>query len=684
MNKPHPLRIIELPNCGEWGVFFSLFLLLFFPIPLRSQNKPKSYSKDSISFDTITVKKGTWFNYKGKTFKIKKDTVFIVGSKEKTEDEMKNVERSNTFYDSVYKKLSRRKFSQVLYELAFRQPKTLPLPGNSDKVKSDIPFAKYKGKIIRFIRIKTLDPFGTSIIDTLAEARTSVGKALNAAHAKTHPWVIRKNLFIKEGQKVDPFLLADNEQNLRGMSFINNVRTCITPTSNPVDSLASDSVDITIITTDVWSIGFDIVTADIRNVTSRLYDGNFLGLADRVELGMSIKTRRQPFFLLNDALYSYNNIAGTFLNTQVNYSLDDIGNQNIGISFNRNFYSINTKWAFGAGYTYYRLMEEQQTSLDENESPQEFNYFNDKSLWGGRAFRISNSSIPMRFVITESYYQRAFSYRPAVTIDSNKAFYNTTRFLTGFAFSANSYYLSDYIFQFGKTENIPYGEAFKLTMGPEINDFYTRFYGCIDLSAGDFISGFGYLSGRGVLGGYLNQQFFEDGVLKLSMKYLSPLYMTPNKKFKFRGYLFSDYRFGFNFRQNNLDYTDINHDLLINNVNYDTVFWGRQSISTTLAMIMYTPFYFYGFKFAFILQGKGGFLAASGESLFHQPFSAGVGLGIMIRNDNLIFHPITISFFYYPSVPHGVPGWQLGFGQEAGFRIPNYNITMPQTETLQN
>jgi hypothetical protein len=679
MRNPHPTRFINRLSGKVLEIFFSFFFLLFISFLSQGQQNPKNI-QDTVTFDTVHVKKGTWFHFQGKTYKITKDTIFIEQSTKVSVKESKNLQRSNTFYDSVYKKLSRKRFSQFLYDLAFVPPRSQPLPGNSDKIRSEVPFEKYKGKVIRHISVKTLDPFGTSTTDTMASARTGAGKALNEAHMKTRTWVIRKNLFIKEGQKIDPYLMADNERNIRQMSYINNVTTYIVPIDN-----SSDSVDITIFTNDVWSIGFDIVSAETNKASFRVYDANFLGLADRLATGFSLTTRRRPFFLLEDASYSYNNIAGTFINTMVNYTLDDVGNQNLGVFCNRNFYSINTKWAFGAGYEYSKWINEVQTNNEENNiTNNEISYFNEMNLWGGRAFRISNASIPSRIVLTESYYQRAYSSRPRITIDSNRAYYNTTRFLTGFAFSANSYYLSDYIFQFGKTENIPYGEAFKFTLGPEINDFYTRFYGGIDLSAGDFISGFGYLSGRGVLGGYLNHKSIEDCVLKMSINYLSPLYTTPDKKLKFRCYLNSNYRLGFNFRNNNLDYTNINLDLHINEVQYDTVFWGKQTLSSTLAVIMYTPLYFYGFKFAFALQVKGGFVAANGESLFHKPFSSGVGLGIMIRNDNLIFPPFVISCFYYPNVPHGVPWWQFDFSQDIGFRIPDYNVTMPQTETLQN
>lgn len=381
MRNPHSTRFVDLPSGKAVEIFFSFFFLLFFSSLLRGQQNPKNI-QDTIIFDTIHVKKGTWFHFQGKTYKIQKDTIFIEQSNKVTAKELKNLQRSSTFYDSVYKKLSRRKFSQLLYELAFKQPKSQPLPGNSDKVKSDIPFEKYKGKIIRHIWIKTLDPFGTSTIDTLANAQTNVGKALNEAHMKTRTWVIRKNLFIKEGQKVDPYLLADNERNIRQMSFINNVMTYVVPIDN-----SSDSVDITIVTNDVFSIGFDVISAETSKASFRLYDGNFLGLADRLSMGVSLRTRRQPFFLLDDASYSYNNIAGTFLNTMVSYTQDDIGNQNMGLSCNRNFYSINTKWAFGAGYQYTKMVDEIQTSSEENDvTNNEISYFNEMNLWGGRAF----------------------------------------------------------------------------------------------------------------------------------------------------------------------------------------------------------------------------------------------------------------------------------------------------------
>lgn len=677
MRNPQQTRFSELPEGGRLRIYFSTFFLLFCSFMSYSQNRPKTF-EDTVSFDTIVVKKGTWLHFQGKTYRIKKDTVFVVTTNENATIDVKNESRSNNFYDSVYRKMSRSKFSKILYTMAFRAPEPPPLPGNSDKARSEVPFDRYKGKVIRHIRIVTLSPFGTSIFDTLSTPKTGAGEALNTSHVNTREFVIRKNLFIKEGQRVDPYLLADNEKNIREMSFIDNVKTYVS-----MPDSTSDSLDITIITKDVWSIGFDVITASTDRASVRLYDGNFLGLGDRLTTNYSLRTKREPFFRLDGASYSYNNIGGTFLNILLTYSVNDAGGYIMGLSLNRNFYSINTKWAFGAGYQYTKLVIERQNNSD-TEIPSDISYFNDYTAWGGRSFRIKKAIIPTHFVISEAFYSRLFSSRPQVFVDSNKAYYNTTRFLTGLAFSSNSSYLSDYILQFGKAENVPYGDNFQLTLGPEYNEFYTRYYGGIDLSAGDFLNGFGYLSGRAVLAGYIYNRSLEDCVAKLSLKYMTPLFVTHDKKFKFRAYLVSDYRLGFNFRKNNTDYTNINRDLLIDHVRYDTVFHGMKSLSATLSVVMYTPLYFYGFRFAFNLLGKGGFVAEQDETLLHRPFYTGVGFGILIRNDNLIFPSIIISLTYYPFIPHGVPWWQFRYDQNAEFTLPDYNISVPHIENLQN
>ena len=52
-----------------------------------------------------------------------------------------------------------------------------------------------------------------------------------------------------------------------------------------------------------------------------------------------------------------------------------------------------------------------------------------------------------------------------------------------------------------------------------------------------------------------------------------------------------------------------------------------------------------------------------------------MGLGVLVPAPE----PVTVT-----SVPEGVTWWQFRFDQNTGITLPDYNVTMPQAETLQN
>ena len=54
-----------------------------------------------------------------------------------------------------------------------------------------------------------------------------------------------------------------------------------------------------------------------------------------------------------------------------------------------------------------------------------------------------------------------------------------------------------------------------------------------------------------------------------------------------------------------------------------------------------------------------GLVGPSNESIFRQKYYAGVGVGLRIRNENLVFKTIQLRLAYYPNLPSGVP--DVGF-----------------------
>ena len=579
--------------------------------------------------------------------------------------------RTKTFYDSVYYRFNRHKFTKLLYSLAFVAPQINTLPDTVQAMASENPFKQFEGRIIRRIHVVSLDPFGPTVVDTARMATTGFGNFLNVVHIQSAPAVIRKMVLIREGQALDPYVMADQERILKDLDYIDDARVLVVPLENN-----DDSVDVVVVTKDVWSIGLVVPTVTTKNVNVRLFDGNFVGLGDRLALNFSFAPQRAPFGRFNGFSYTYTNILGTFTDANFNYYEDDLHQVNLGVWLDRPFVTNRTKYAGGISYQYNRL------AYGNLETAYNYSKGSSGYIWLGRSYEIAEYKIPTRFIVSSCFQAGTFLDRPKITIDSNKGYYDVSQFLTSVSFSRNNYYLIDYFVNFGKTENIPYGRLMQLTAGPQFTNFYTRLYTGFTYSQGNFIKNFGYLQGRMDLGIFFNQRTFEDGALVARLNYMSYLYFSPDKRYKFRSYIFTTYRQGFLRRTNNSDFTYVNQDMRINNFSSDTVFKGLNSLAWYFATVMYTPWYFYGFRFAITGMFAGGFKSDGVSNLFRSKFFAGLGVGLIIKNDNLIFSSILLSAIFYPTPAAGLPWLQLNLSDVPDQHFRDYNPLVPSVVTL--
>ncbi len=593
--------------------------------------------------DTLRIASGTYILSRSLIVKVPRDT-FITGfSMVKLSPDSLAMVRSKVFYDTLYRKLSRRKFTQLLYPLAFVAPTPLNPVGNEQVVKSTSGYEPYKGKVIRNIRIVTLSPFGTSLHDTLYRPITGAGKALNNVHINTRKYIIRRNLLFRQGDRIDPDVIAENQRILKDLDFIDDARILVSESG-----CTSDSADITVIAKDVWSIGIDVPGISLERITVRLYDANFMGLGDRLTANTSFDLYRAPFFLFSGLSYKYSNIAGSFIDGTIEYNAEDEGDRTFTVGLNRPFLTNQTKWGGGITAGFVKDYSELNDSVDI------LAYYNQQGIWFGKAFRLTKLTRNQRIIVTASVYRRNFTTRPLITLDSNRGYYNQVQFLTSVSFSGNNYYLTEYVSKFGKIENLPYGTLFQLTVGVDNTDFYCRFYSGAKVSAGNYVQHFGFLEGYLKFGGFFHEDSFEDAVLKLNLRYFTPLYKSHDKRFKFRAYLNSEYRTGINLRSNNLDAFDANINFRVDKINATDDFSGTEMVSSRVTLVSYTPWNLYGFNFALMANFQAGLVAQRHENLFQEPFFSAIGLGIYIKNDNLVFPPFLISTTFYPS-PAGDP-----------------------------
>jgi hypothetical protein len=127
---------------------------------------------------------------------------------------------------------------------------------NPSPVKIANPFIIYTGKTIRNIEVVRLG-FERNIYDTTV-IKNSFGIIMaNGLHRSTNKVVIQNNLFFKEGDRITPYLLADNERHLRDQIYIQDARILI-------DSIAgcNDSVDVVVITKDIFPLSAALIISN--------------------------------------------------------------------------------------------------------------------------------------------------------------------------------------------------------------------------------------------------------------------------------------------------------------------------------------------------------------------------------------------------------------------------------------
>lgn len=655
---------------------FLLQFLFLLAIPFiavcQEWNQDSVVPHEILKYDTIHFKSGIYFVNPTEYYIFHRDTTVVIGSLRKLRAEEVNKLRTQTLYDSIYQKFGRNRLSKLLYNLAFVAPRESFLPDSIQSQKIEIPFLPYEGMYIRNVSVKSLDPFGTSIFDTAGVVQSRAARAGNQVHLTTQRSVIRNQLTFRNGDQLNAEKIADNMRILKDLPYLADARIVVTEIYP-----GSDTVDISVITKDKWSIGATVIIIDLGRSRGSLYDANFLGSGDRFSVFWSTSYSRAPFLRFDGLSYTFTNIGRSFIDATISATQDNDDNETIYAGLSRPFYSYSTRLAAGLNFTLAK------TVTQVNDSISQVGRYHQEGAWLGFSSPINSTNPATRIVIAQSLINRHYYRRPVVTVDSNFGYTNTTTILTSLQLSRNKFYNADYIFQFGKTELFPYGFLGQVTIGPAINDFYTRFYMCFGASAGNFINKFGYLYGRFSLGSYLQKDDFEDGLLKIEAFYMSYLYFSKSRRFKFRSYVTCQYNYLFNELKTNQDSYDLSETIHLNTVKNDSLFIGSQVVSLSLSSVIYTPWYFYGFRFALKGTVWAGMSAPRAKPLWESRFMTGIGVGLIFNNDNLIFPTIMVSCFVYPTTP-GVPLIQFDLFETSSIDNLGFGPTAPYIQTMRN
>jgi len=574
--------------------------------------------------------------------------------------------KSDSFYIDLKKRAYKRKWTRELHDIILISKSTDKAKPESQKTHLGVLyFLSYQDKYIRNIYIKKLDVFGPSINNPYGQPSTVLGEVGNKIHIKTRDRVIKNNLLIKSGDKIDPYVLADNERIIRQLPFIEDVKFNVIN-----DTIISDYVDIEIILKDNFSKGFDVSTSNLKSLYIDTWDNNIVGTGQELDHMYFVDYENKPSEGLK-GYYNTKNIYGSFINGRVEY--EAIGNQGYSFRLWRDFYTQRTKYAGEIRYDNYNK-DYSRVKLDSITEFFPLSYEN-KSAWIGRAFPINWRSFTSltNFSLSVGYYEKKFTNRPLVTSSTRYKYWNEKCFLTSYSFSTIGYFKSSLVYNYGRTEDIPYGFVLTFTHGIEKNEFNDRIYNNVSFIKGDKIGqlGFGYVYSS--LGGFINKNRFEQGMLKIGLKYFSNLLVIGKYKNRF----FVNIEFTKGYHRLADEYLDINNFSGVRGFSNDSAI-GTQRLVINTENVLFTPFYFAGFRFAFFAFADFAYIGSTYDWIFKNTLYPGFGVGVRLRNEHLVFKKFQIRFAYYPWMTERASGDLFALTSEWRFHPLDMNIKSPQ------
>ena len=538
-------------------------------------------------------------------------------------------DRNHLFFDSLKVRASKNNLTRKLYSFLVINRDTVFKKHFTET--SDAGYINYSGKKIRKIIVKRLNVFGANIYNPGSVNPNKIENILNKTHFNTNENIIRKNLLFSEGQAISPLVLSDNERLLRQLPYIDDARIVVVPVSD-------NEADIIVYTKDVYSLGGSFTYNGLKKGNVSVFDKNIFGMGH--EFGLDIPYNNtlpdSPGF---GAHYIADNIAKSFINLNV-YWLYGLGERTYGFALSRKLVSFTTKYAGGISI---RQMFTSST-LDTLIIPAPLKY-NLQDYWLSRSFLVNKESVS-RIIIGVRYTNNNVFDHPVILPES---FYNLQKyklFLASAAWSVQKYTKTNLLYSYGRTEDVPYGMLAKFTTGREYNEFKQRTYLGGEVSFSKSIKSLGYFYTYSGLSTYLNKNKTEQGVLSLGLSYFSNLVNLRNSKI--RNFVYFNYVRGFG------RYTNENLRFITNNgfsgFSNDSVN-GTQRLTLSLESVLFSPLNPYGFRFAFFGFADFSFLSATNQIVGNGYSLSSIGVGIRVRNDNLVFNTLQLRIGYYPNYP---------------------------------
>ncbi|MBK7885573.1 MAG: hypothetical protein IPJ81_18575 [Chitinophagaceae bacterium] len=474
-------------------------------------------------------------------------------------------------------------------------------------------------------------------------------------------------------------MLADNERHLRELSFIRDVRIVI-------DTIAGnkDSIDIIIITKDVFSIGGNVDISNTKRGELEVREENFEGTGTKIAFAGLYDKERNPQYGIGGEVM-IRNIRASFINFTTGFK-NFRGAYNSGMQQETTVYAKIEKPLVSAYLASTGALEASYNKTDNNfklsdsvyKTDHNYNYLNIDAWYaysfGGKNLRSKNMETRIRsFFALRSFYQKFFDNPYSFYGLMDYRYVNSMGLLASINVFKQNFYKTSFIYGFGIYEDVPQGFNLSLTTGWSNKNKRNRPYAGLDFlythySEKGFYNAYTFRTGSNFYSKrfedcellfnidhftrlkYLNAKWFNRNFLSIGFAYqLNPVVNTP---------LFLNSMYGLPYFNNGY----VIGDLRVTG-RAESVFYGTSKI--------------FGFRFAPFVFADASLLKPTKENLSKTILYSALGGGVRSRNENLVFGTMELRGYYFPRTNENYKNWKVEFNTGLRFRFLSQFIKRP-------
>ncbi len=546
-------------------------------------------------------------------------------------------------------------------------------PNTKGIERNDEPFLEYQGNIIRNIMIVRL-PFGTPIADSAKKVVTTLTKLANTLHHITRNSVIENNLFFNKNDTIKPYLLADNVRFIRQLPYIQDASFIIVPVIG-----SADSVDVLVKVKDLFSISGAIGSIGLQRSDIEVREDNLGGYGNAMAFQTLFDNQRAKNFGFGFG-YTQRNIGGSFIN-------GDIGYKSFYTSITgpkqENYYYLNLlkplanrymRWTYEFNSSYHSTRNMYgRDSVYYTDS--RYRYYNFEA-WAGyninaKGYTIEKEDHELRKLIGLRIIDRKFQDIPTKYISNYYWRYaDLTGILASLTFYRQNFYKAQYIYGFGRNEDIPEGLNLTLTAGYTKKQNVLRSFLGFNYQRSFFNDKKNYVSYTIRAEGNLRGKSIEDINFLGSIAYFDHL-KNLGQKWKQRFFLNLDVAQQVN--------TVFNEQLLLES-NFGLPEYGHSQIGGTLRAtikaesVFFSPLSVASFRFApFVFANASLFSPYLSDARIY----SSVGGGIRSRNESLVFGTFELKGYFFPGKNYYHESFRFDISTDLRFKYNAQLIKKP-------